>query len=407
MSSSWPGYSTLRPPGLRTKDLPNKHRKAYFPLVTAAVRILLLADSHLGFDLPVRPRVARRRRGYDFFANYRRALEPAFAGEVDLVVHAGDVFDRSVVVPTVAHEAYESLRRIADLGIPVFIVPGNHERSRLPHVRFAAHRLIHIFDRPRTFVAEVRGTSVALSGFPYERRNVRARFNELLEATAWRTEPAALRLLCIHHCVEGATVGPQHFTFTTADDVIAARDLPPDFSAVLSGHIHRHQVLTCDLQRRPLSTPVLYPGSVERTAFAEASETKGFMVVRLHASESPPALRWEFRPLPARPMLREDVSVTGMDTRSLESTLRAIIAAAPCDAVLTVRVTGVLTDAHWQTLSAERMRALVPATMNVEVRPDDVIERRRGVTSRASDTREDSAQLSLYEVTTRESNLTS
>lgn len=368
--------------------------------MTDHVRILLLADSHLGFDLPVRPRVERRRRGHDFFANYRRALEPALAGDVDLVVHAGDVFDRSVVVPTVAHEAYESLRRIADRGVPVFIVPGNHERSRLPHARFAAHRLIHIFDRPRTFVVDVRGTSVTLSGFPYERRNVRARFNELLEATEWRTEHAALRLLCIHHCVEGATVGPQNFTFTTAGDVIAARDLPPDFSAVLSGHIHRHQVLTCDLERRPLCTPVLYPGSVERTAFAEANETKGFMMVRLHASESPPTLHWEFRPLPARPMLREDVCVSGMDARSLETTLRTIIAAAPRDAVLTVRVSGVLTDEHWQTLSAARIRALVPATMNVEIMPADGTRRRRVVSTRTGDTSNDSAQLSMYELAT-------
>lgn len=365
--------------------------------MTADVRILLLADSHLGFDLPVRPRVERRRRGHDFFANYRRALAPVFAGEIDLVVHAGDVFDRPAVVPTVAHLAYEPLRQVADRGVPVFIVPGNHERSRLPHARFASHPRIHVFDQPRTFVVDVRGTPVALSGFPYERRNVRARFTELLDATAWRNERAALRVLCIHHCVEGATVGPQNFIFTTADDVIAARDLPRDFSAVFSGHIHRHQVLTCDLQRRPLCTPVLYPGSIERTAFAEANETKGFIVIRLHANESPPNLRWEFRPLPARPMLRDDVAANGMDGDALEARLRAIIAAAPSDAVLTLRMTGTLTDEHWQTLSAARMRTLVPETMNVEIIPVDGVERRRVVALRAADVSEDSAQLSLYD----------
>ena len=33
------------------------------------IRILLIADTHLGFDLPFRPRIKRRRRGLDFFAN--------------------------------------------------------------------------------------------------------------------------------------------------------------------------------------------------------------------------------------------------------------------------------------------------------------------------------------------------
>ena len=31
------------------------------------IRVLLLADTHLGFDLPSKPRVERRRRGPDFF----------------------------------------------------------------------------------------------------------------------------------------------------------------------------------------------------------------------------------------------------------------------------------------------------------------------------------------------------
>ena len=35
-----------------------------------AIRILFLADTHLGFDLPVKPRINRRRRGIDFFKNY-------------------------------------------------------------------------------------------------------------------------------------------------------------------------------------------------------------------------------------------------------------------------------------------------------------------------------------------------
>src|SRR5690606_36081930 len=183
------------------------------------VRILLLADSHLGFDLPARPRVERRRRGHDFLANYTAALQPALTGEVDVVVHAGDVFGRPTVKPAVAYQALEPLRRIADLGIPVFIVPGNHERSRLPHARFASHARVHVFDRPRTVVTEVRGTRVAFAGFPYERRDVRTSFSSLLERTECATERADVRMLCMHHCAEGATVGPGDYTFRSASDV--------------------------------------------------------------------------------------------------------------------------------------------------------------------------------------------
>jgi DNA repair protein SbcD/Mre11 len=332
--------------------------------VSQGIRILFLADSHLGFDLPVRPRVERRRRGHDFFANYLTALEPALRGEVDLVVHGGDVFNRSKVVATVAHQAFEPLRRIADRGIPVFIVPGNHERSRIPHAHVVLHANIHVFDIARTFLVDVRGTPIALSGFPYERRDVRTRFPTLLEQTGWRAHRAALRLLCIHHCVEGATVGPADFTFTTADDVIRVRDVPAEFAAVLSGHIHRHQVVTSDLRRRPLDTPVLYPGSVERTTTAEMDERKGFLI--LHADAGAAPLRWEFQPLPARPMVRQEIVA---NEQTFESDIRAIIAAAPHDAVLSIRVSGVMTDAQWRAVSGPRLRALAPPTMNVEIIP--------------------------------------
>ncbi|NJD18442.1 MAG: metallophosphoesterase, partial [Gemmatimonadetes bacterium] len=103
------------------------------------VRILFLADTHLGFDLPVAPRVRRRRRGHDFLANYLRALTPALRGEVDAVVHGGDVFHSPRVPKTLAIQAYDPLRAGAEGGIPVFAVPGNHERARLPHPRFALH----------------------------------------------------------------------------------------------------------------------------------------------------------------------------------------------------------------------------------------------------------------------------
>jgi DNA repair exonuclease SbcCD nuclease subunit len=220
---------------------------------------------------------------------------------------------------------------------------------------------------PRTFRVDVRGVRVTLSGFPYERDNVRGKFPALVDHTRWRDHDADHRLLCVHHCVEGATVGPGNFTFTTASDVIRGSDLPEHFSAVLSGHIHRRQILTTDLDRRPLAAPVLYPGSIERTSFAEMGESKGFMTVRLGPGIG--EVSWDLHDLPARPMERHELDANQMDGDTLERSVLAIVAGAPADAVISVRVAGDLTDAHWRVLSSAYLRSKVPPTMNVDVVP--------------------------------------
>jgi DNA repair protein SbcD/Mre11 len=336
--------------------------------VRDSIRILLLADTHLGFDLPVNPRVNRRRRGHDFLANYATALQPAFAGDVDLVVHGGDVFNRSRPPSSVVWQAFEPLTRIADRGVPVYVVPGNHERGRIPHLRFAQHPGIHLFDRPRTFVTDVKGVRVALAGFPSERDEVRGRFAALLADTGHSTMNADVRLLCLHQCVEGATVGPSGYTFTTASDVIRGSEIPRGFAAVLSGHIHRHQVLTTDLRNRALAAPVFYPGSIERTSIAEAEEMKGFMIVELERTDDGVGVSWNFHALPARPLVRHDLALDGLDAAQVESAIRTFVADAPADAVLSVRVSGVATGSATRVLSARFLRAITPETMNLELR---------------------------------------
>jgi DNA repair exonuclease SbcCD nuclease subunit len=249
------------------------------------IRLLLLADTHLGLS-------------DGFFASYERALQPAVRGEVDLVIHGGDVFFRSRVKPGLVLDAFAPLKRIADAGIPVVVVPGNHERSAIPFPLLAAHPGVHIFDSPRTFSLRIRGMDIAVAGFPCERLRVRDRFRELVLRTGWRKAPAVIRLLCLHQSIEGATVGPAGFVFRSHPDVIPGRVIPPEFAAVLSGHIHRHQVLTSDLAGRALGAPVFYPGSTKRTSHAEDGEAKGYVTMELEPGENGGVVRaWEFHEL--------------------------------------------------------------------------------------------------------------
>lgn len=333
------------------------------------LRVLFVSDTHLGFDLPTRPRVERRRRGDDFFRCFEQALRPALEGEADVVLHGGDLLFRSRVPAWLVDRALEPLRRVAESGVEVLLVPGNHERSAIPRPLFAAHPRLRTFHSPQTFVVERRGIRAAFAGFPHCREGVRRAFPALVAATRYLEARADVNVLCMHHCFEGATCGPD-FTFRDGADVVRAADLPGDVAAVLSGHIHRHQVLTRDLRGCPLRAPVLYPGSVERTSFVERDERKGHLMLTFAPGSDRPGGRVaavEFRPLPARPMHVHEVGEAVESPAALYEQVRAALARLPQDAVVQIRLSDQVAARAGRALTAQRLRALAPA-MNVTVR---------------------------------------
>jgi DNA repair exonuclease SbcCD nuclease subunit len=331
-------------------------------------RILLIADTHLGFDLPFRPRIRRRRRGPDFFNNFELALEPALQKEVDVVVHAGDLLYRSRVPTALVGMAMAPLVRVAQAGIPVLIVPGNHERSRIPQHLWSMHPGIRIFDQPRTFELDIRGQTLAISGFPFTRK-IRDEFTSVVEKTGYREADVDLRVLCMHQTVEGAQVGTVNYTFRSGPDVIRGRDIPCGLAVVLGGHIHRSQVLRRDLSGRDLQTPVVYPGSIERTSFAERGEKKHYVIADIAASgkQGGEITKIRFMPLPTRPMVNLVVKTAKMDAGKLRVHLQQRLSQLDPDSVVRIQVEGDIPGSCRPVLSAPYLRDLAPASMNVSM----------------------------------------
>ena len=350
------------------------------------IRVLFMADTHLGFDLPFRPRIERRRRGPEFFANFKQALQPAMNGRVDCVVHGGDLLYRSKVPARLVEMAFEPLKRVADRGVPVYLVPGNHERSSIPHRHLIDHPDIHIFDKPHTFRLQKEKFSLALAGFPFVRRGIRRKFLSLIDQTGCHEVNADIHLLCIHQAVDGATVGPAGYMFRYAPDVIDTTQIPAKFSAVLAGHIHRCQVLSRDLKSQILSAPIYYAGSIDRTSFAEKAERKGYLILEFKLDRSRGAVsdQWQFHQLPARPMIQLDLCASNMNNAELRSWIETRIWALPEDSIVKIKIHDTVSSQAMEVLSAPALRALTPATMNVEavfteVRRSQTFQRRGGL----------------------------
>ena len=269
----------------------------------------------------------------------------------DCIIHGGDLFYRSKIPQLLVEMVFEPLKAVAGLGIPVFIAPGNHERARIPHSELSIHPNIYVFTHPRTFRLTIRGRSLTLSGFPFIRENIRDRFLNAVEQTGWRQQDADCRLLCIHQSVEGATVGPSGYVFRGGKDVIRGRDIPSVFSAVLSGHIHRFQVLEQDLGGKPLDSPVFYPGSIDRVSFAEKDENKGYLVFNVEQpiEKGAPNLKWEFSHLPTRPMVVLKIPHGILKKHGFFHLLRQKLKDLPEDAIVNLKIPAGCRTSIWRS----------------------------------------------------------
>lgn len=244
------------------------------------MRLLHVTDTHLGVDRHFRGAPAGWRRADDHLAAFRAALDPALRGEVDAVVHSGDLFDRSLPPARALEAAAALLAEVARI-VPVVLTPGNHDRRGLRGHLPTPPPGLHVLDEP----THLRLGELRLAVVPF-----------LREADAW-AEAARVAwgggadLLVAHQAFDGARVPGFTFREGTQPDTVGERHLPRGVRHVLCGHVHPRQAL------RVGDAEVVHPGSTERTAFSERHETKG--VVHWALGDRP---RWRFVDLPTRPM---------------------------------------------------------------------------------------------------------
>ncbi len=249
------------------------------------MKFLHLADSHLGESMPLYRTPPNNWRGEAFIKNYYKALKPALEGQVDFVLHAGDLFDKYHINMDIIGRAMVPLRKIASRGIPIFISPGNHEREHIPGGLLLAGDNIHIFSKPEAIEFTVKGEKVIVVGFPFIRHNSRKTFRKIIDKSGWKHKKDAFSILLCHQTFEGAKVGTRNFTFRNGEHVVQVTDIPRGFGYVACGHVHKQQTI------RTNNTLIGYAGSTERVSFQEMNEDKGFYIVEVKDGIAHPTFR--------------------------------------------------------------------------------------------------------------------
>ncbi|MBI5582500.1 MAG: metallophosphoesterase [Deltaproteobacteria bacterium] len=327
------------------------------------MRFIHTADTHLGFELvktPAQDAPGRRERAARIGANFQAVVDRTLECRADLFIHGGDLFNKHYLPRLLLEEWIRPLLDLDRAGIPVLVIPGNHERSEFPYDLFHGFKNAVVFDRPKSIVLNAGGYRLGVAGFPFIRDNSRDFFLKALEETGYRDLQTDINFLITHQAFDQAVVGPEAFVFRSGRrDTVDRHTLPPDFDYIAAGHVHRFQVL--DHPRRP-GVKFVYPGSSQRMSFAEKDEEKGFIEGEIEGQR----IHIRFRPLPAYALESVEIQAAGLTGEELEREIIRQSWRADEDLIIRFNLTGGATAGDYPDLDYQRLRTLFPPVLECQ-----------------------------------------
>jgi len=262
------------------------------------VRFAVLSDTHLGCV-----QLGLTQRFYDFINAFDEAISKIIDYKPDFVIHAGDLFDRAEVMPQAEAKAVAILKKLADAGIPLYIIAGNHDlgpsrygtETRLDAFEMAG--LLKVLGKEHLYIEEL---DTEIVGIPYLNERLVENRKVLLSVRPKRN--AKCKILVIHQAIKGV------INFQPSDVFVDLGEIPAlGFDVVVSGHIH------APLARNVGNTTLIIPGSTERWSLDEL-EDKGIWFVEAGANGH---VKAQFVKLNVRPVLHFEVDCTGLAPKDI------------------------------------------------------------------------------------------
>jgi len=341
------------------------------------MRILHTSDWHLGRSLGQHRLLGDQATVCDWMVDVVRAEG------VELVVVAGDLFDRSVPPSDAWELLWHTFRRFTELGAVVAAIAGNHDSAeRLGATDGVTDRsgvLLRGGYGPAAQVDRVQLASgpLALVTAPYlDPRMAPAAVREELGSVAVthetvlrhaldasrRSLPEGLPSLVVSHAfVTGARASDSERDLAVGEAAMVSADTFERFDYVALGHLHRPQLVDGRAHVR-------YPGAPLAYSFGETG-TKEVLLVDLAADGAV-----QVRPLPVE---------VGRGVRTVRGRLHDLLSGSIDDRSW---VRAELTDADRPVDAARRLRGVFPGIAEVEwvgVRPADALLRARAARHRA------------------------
>lgn len=220
-----------------------------------------IADTHLGYR-----QFNLEEREKDFYSAFHEAIDKMIAEGVDVVIHAGDLFEEPRPPIRALVEAKKGIERLKEKGIKVVMIPGNHDIlmrkwSLVPHAIFDGIEVLTT-QRPYVIIDDV-----FIGGVPYFSKSYRDVLLENLAALEKEAKNFKRSILVIHQGID---------KYLPYEHELEIGELPKSFSYYALGHVHMR------IEDEYGSASLCYPGSTEMWRIDEIRDWKkngkGFLV---------------------------------------------------------------------------------------------------------------------------------
>ena len=312
------------------------------------MHIVHFSDLHIGVEnySKINPKTGLPNRLDDFVDTYNEVIDYAIDNAADLVIFAGDAYKNREPSQTHQNLFAKGLSRMAQEGIAVFLVPGNHDS---PSVRGKASALdifdtlhipgVTIGDRIKVYRIETKSGVIQIISVPWIRQAeflarapsgsnlieelttfIETELTKLIAEAQSNLDTSIPTILTGHLTTAGAITSSEISMMLGRDYILLPSSLALNgIDYVALGHIHRAQIIN-------ETPPIVYSGSLQRVDFGEEKDTKGFYTIDLdnQAPSGDRLLRYDFHPVNARKFLTIPVTISDTDQTPTETALNTL-----------------------------------------------------------------------------------
>ena len=362
--------------------------------------IVHTADIHIGVENYGRPDPVTKTstRLVDFLGTLDEVVTFASENSADIVLFCGDAYKSRNPNQTHQREFAKRIYSLANNGIQVFLLIGNHDSPNIPGPASALDIFptlnipnVHIGSTLTTHLIETKSGPIQIVSLPWVRKGqfmssaetdqlnteelnstIQSMLTTEISYQASNLDPTIPSILSGHVSIDSARTSSEKSMMLGNDYVLLKSSVAlPQFDYVALGHIHKYQLLN-EIPK------VVYPGSLQRIDFGEEKDVKGFCSIHLDPTKKTGQREtsYEFIPVNARRMVTIKITLDEIDPEPTNTIITEIKKHNITDAIVQVmiEVPALLYDQIDDTLVKE---SLSSAHLIATIRKNVVEEKRQ------------------------------